>query len=166
MAVVSVGALAGCGGDSEDDAGGDAAASSSGTAAPAPTQPEAPPTTLSVEQWTADVEAICAGYAAEAAAIQEPTNLAELAAAYQQVQALAEEQYAELLAIEPPASTATEVVRLLDLLDQQIESVTALAGAAARGDQAGIDAAHAGVEPLEAELGVVATALGVPSCGP
>lgn len=145
VTVLIVGA-AGCGGD-DDSAEDDASAEA-----------------LPKAEWIKQADVICKEADEEVRAVDEPSSLEDVAASADDVKAIVAEQLAQLRELPPPDEISDDVARMLDLLQQDVDSIDALKEAAEANDQAEFETVAEDASNLRDEANEIADSLGIEEC--
>jgi hypothetical protein len=139
--VLVLAALAACGGDGGGDGG-----------------------RLSLEEWVARADAVCAQAERELEALGEPATPAELADLAEEAVSISERQLGRLRELRPPQDAEEDYASMIDLTAEQIAISRTIADEAEEGDTARIQALVREAEALIDEAGTLAAKYGFEEC--
>ncbi len=157
-AAVGILLLAGCG-KSDDSGGGDAAAPAEGAGE------------LTLEEWIAAADEICATFNDEADAMAEPTGPDEFLELMDTMLGMAEQQNDDIRALGLPTDDGQEEVQeAIDLIEQQFEAIEAVIKDADGDAEALIEAmedpdVNEDIDAIESDLDDIAEEIGLEECG-
>jgi hypothetical protein len=146
LAVVAIGAIAGCGGSGDNSNSTDRAA------------------TLGAAQFTAKGNAICRRANDEVAAMKAPTDAASAFAFVGRLKTITDRMLQEFLKLSPPVQSRSEFNAFMDQLRKGSALVTRMAEAAQSGDLAEVQAVSKQANALDPTFNAAARALGVDEC--
>ena len=120
--------------------------------------------TLTQEEYAAEMNALCEANAAASEEIGHPENLTEIAAMMPELNAAFNETLDSMAQLEPPDEIADQADRFVELGRQQSAFQNDLATAAGDDDGAAFDAVIGRMEQAGSESNEIANNLGATSC--
>lgn len=166
IAALAVAALiAGCGDDDESSDGVSATAQTIPTES---TIPEAESTatadTLTEAEWVEQADAICQETDELVGAVKQPRDLKDVARVADEIQALVEEELAQLRELTPPAEITAKVGEMLAFQELEVQSFDQVEEAAATGDDEAFQIAYEESQKPGQQSNQVAKSLGMEEC--